>query len=79
MEGYLTSTERTIEDIYIIMQKSINRWEGGIKSSRGAIIPNKSFVYSISFKWDDQGEYSFENTEDHDMGLTVNKEFVERE
>ena len=49
------------------MQKSINRWEGGIKYTIVSIIPDKSFVYPISFKWYDQGDYSFENPEDHDM------------
>ena len=34
MEGDLTKTEITIEDIYISMQKYINIWEGGIKSTR---------------------------------------------
>ena len=34
MEGDLTKTEITIEDVYISMQKYINIWEGGIKSTR---------------------------------------------
>ena len=34
VEGDLTKTEITIEDIYISMQKYINIWEGGIKSTR---------------------------------------------
>ena len=27
VEGYLTNTEITIEDVYISMQKAINKWE----------------------------------------------------
>ena len=57
VKRYLTRTEITIEDIYISMHKSINRWEGVLKSTRGAIRPNKSFVFPISFKYDDQGDY----------------------
>ena len=56
VEGYLTRTEITIEDIYISMQKYINRREGEIKSTGGSIILDKSLVYHISFKWDDQGD-----------------------
>ena len=37
------------------MQKAINRLEGGLKSARGAIRPDKLFVYPIYFKWDDHG------------------------
>ena len=29
------------------MQENINRWEGGIKLSGGAIVPHKSWVYPI--------------------------------
>ena len=67
LEGDITRTEITIEDIYISMQKSICIWERGLKSRGVAIIPYKSFLYHISFKWDNQGDYSFENPEDHDM------------
>ena len=61
------------------MQKDINRWERGINATRGYIRPDKSFVYPRSFKWDNHGDYSLENPEDHDMGLTVKKDFCEGE
>ena len=57
VEGDLTRTEINIEDVYISIQKSNNRWEGGIKATGGSIRPYKSFIYPISFKWDDQGDY----------------------
>ena len=69
----LTRTEITIEDVYIIMQKTIKRWKGGLKSNGGAIIPDRSFVYPIYFKCEYQGYYSFYNPEDHVMELTVNQ------
>ncbi len=37
------STEEVMEK----MQDSINRWEGGLKATGGAIVPQKSFVYPI--------------------------------
>ena len=67
VEEYLTKTEINIEDSYIIMQKYINRWEGGIKSAGGATIPDKSFIYPIYFMWYEQGDYSFEKPDGHNM------------
>ena len=61
VKGYLTRTEITIEDIFIRIQKSINKWEVGLKSTGGSIRPDKSFLYPISFKFDDEGNYPFEN------------------
>ena len=61
------------------LDQVINRWDGGVKSTGLAIRPDKSFVYPISFMWDDQGDYSFENPEEYDMELTVNNKFGERE
>ena len=67
VEGYLTKTEITIKDVYISMQESIERWEGGLKATSGSISPYKLFVYPISFIWDDQGDYSFENPQEHEI------------
>ena len=79
VEVHLTKTEITIENVYISMQKSINGWEGLLKATGGAIRPDKSFVYPISFIWYDRGDYSFKNPKEHDMGFTLNNEFVEIE
>jgi hypothetical protein len=35
-----TSTEEVMDK----MQDAINRWEGGLKATGGAIVPQKSFV-----------------------------------
>ena len=50
-EGDLTKTEITIEEIYISMQKAIDRRQGRLKATGGAIIPDKSLVYPNSFTW----------------------------
>ena len=34
------------------MQTDINRSEGCLKATGGAIVPEKSWVYPISFQWD---------------------------
>ena len=41
VEGDLTKTEITIKNIYIRMQKDIDTREGGLKDTRGSIIPDK--------------------------------------
>ena len=41
VEGDLTKTEINIEDVYISMQKSIDIWEGVLKSTGGSIRPYK--------------------------------------
>ena len=56
VEGYLIRTEINIEEVYISMQKTINRWERGLKSIRGAIRPDKSFIHPIYLKWYHQGD-----------------------
>ena len=36
-------------------------------------------LYTISFTWDDQGGYLFDNPDDHDIWLTLNNEFGEKD
>ena len=71
IEGDLTSTGITINDVAQSMQSAIDRWEGGLKTTGGAIRPDKSFVYPISFTWDEKGNYTFESIEDINQPLTV--------
>ena len=53
------------------MQQRIDDWEGGLKLTGGAIRPDKSFVYPLSFVWDNTGNYKFEKVEHMDRELTV--------
>ena len=57
------------------MQRGINSWEGGIKATGGAIRPDKSFVYPISFDWDEHGAYEFHEPDPETHPLTVRNEF----
>ena len=34
------------------VQEAVNRWEGGLHSTGGALVPAKSYWYWIDFKWD---------------------------
>ena len=44
--------EKSWDDLTSCMQEAINRWEGGLKTTGGAIVPSKSWVYPIDFKFD---------------------------
>ena len=39
------------------MQDSINRGQGGLWASGGAIVPEKSFIYPIAFHFDEKGDW----------------------
>ncbi len=41
------------------MQEAIDRWEGGLKMTGGAIVPEKSWVYPIAFTFDKQGRWQY--------------------
>ena len=53
------------------MQDAINRWEGGLKSTGGAIVPEKSWVYSIDFTFDNQGNAAYKLHEDIQPNFSV--------
>ena len=53
------------------MQEAIDRWEGGLKSTGGAIVPNKSWVYPIDFKFDHKGQCSYKSTEEINWEFSV--------
>ena len=44
-------TARPYQQIITEMQATLNTWEGGIRASGGAIVPDKSHWYLIDFKW----------------------------
>ena len=46
------------------MQEVISRWEGDLKATGGAIVPNKSFVYPIDFKFNTAGKTSYKKIEE---------------
>lgn len=61
----------TGDEVMQNMQSSIDRWEGGLKATGGAIVPEKSFVYPIVFDFDDQGKWSYQSKDDVDFEFTV--------
>ena len=53
------------------MQDTIDRWEGGLKSTGGAIVPEKSWVYPIKFHFDDKNKAMHLTPEEIDTEFTV--------
>ena len=80
VQGNLKMAQLDIQNIFVQAQESINCWEGGLKATGGAIRPDKSFAYPISFAFKPSGEYQFEKVEDMEQHLTVkNHNGVEEE
>ena len=52
------------------MQIAINRWEGGLKATGGEIVPEKSWVYPISFQWDHNGCPSYRSIQQLNRDVT---------
>ena len=64
------------------MQEGLDLWEGGLKATGGAIVPQKSFWYLIDFKWS-SGNWRYATTKDVEATLEVtdhmgNRKTIER-
>ena len=60
-----------IDEVMENIQSDIDRWEGGLKASGGALVPAKSWVYPISFKFDEEGAWAYESIDEIDTSITV--------
>lgn len=58
-------------EVFGKMQDAINRWEGGLKSTGGAIVPQKSFVYPVIFDFDAAGKWHYKPANEIDFDFTV--------
>jgi len=52
------------------MQQGIDAWEGGIRATGGALVPEKSFWYLVDFKWQ-AGKWSYKTNEECPAELSV--------
>jgi hypothetical protein len=39
------------------LQRAVDTWEGGLKATCGAIVPEKTFCYFVDFKWSSESWY----------------------
>ena len=78
-EGNLNVLNCTIEDVCLWAQEVINIWEGYLKTTGGAIRPDKSFVHLISFHFHPNGAHIFNKIASLDKTLSVYNEFEDQE
>jgi hypothetical protein len=60
-----------IQDVNSLMQSSLTAWEGGIRATGGAIVPEKSHWYLVEFGWKD-GNPFYKTVHDSPGKLEVN-------
>ena len=65
------NSEDSLEDITNQMQLAINTWEGGLRATGGALVPEKSWVYPIKYIWDDKGDPKLETISNIDVAFHV--------
>ena len=53
------------------MQASLNMWEGGLRATGGAIVPDKSHWYLIKFLWDARGKVRYATPTEEPATLRV--------
>ena len=61
IEGHMGESDITANEVMLEMQQAISRWEGGLKATGGALVPEKSFVYPIDFKFNTAGKASYKS------------------
>jgi hypothetical protein len=64
VQGNIMNHSITAEEVMEEMQMAILRWEGGLKATGGALVPSKSFVYPIDFKFDRAGRAHYKSVEE---------------
>ena len=60
----------SFDEIAEQMQEAINAWENGLKTTGGAIVPHKSWLFPMDFK-DTTAKAEFEKIEEFDMEFSV--------
>jgi hypothetical protein len=60
----------TCQDVIEGIQHSLNTWEGGLRATGGAIVPEKSFWYLVDFKWKN-GNWYYRSREETEATLRV--------
>ena len=64
------NTLETVQEVAARMQDSLTAWEGGLRATGGAIVPEKSHWYLIDFVWQD-GFWRYVSLEETNFGLYV--------
>jgi hypothetical protein len=62
--------EKTYAEVAEDMQNGLDLWEGLLKATGGALVPDKSYWYLIDFKWKN-GAWKYTTTEETEFELTM--------
>jgi hypothetical protein len=62
--------EKTYVEMAEDMQNGLDLWEGLLKATGGALVPDKSYWYLIDFKGKN-GAWKFATTEETEYGITI--------
>ena len=79
VDGNLITDYDNITEVAKSMQSTIDTWEDTLKVTGGAIQPDKSFAYPLSFKFKPNRDCKYKPVEETDIELSVCNEFGERE
>ncbi len=60
-----------ISDCVAGLQQALDRWEGALKATCGAIVPEKTCWYLVDFTWD-SGTWQYCSTQESPADLYVN-------
>ena len=66
-----TSCEMPLDALLGNMQASLNLWEGSLRATGGALVPEKTHWYLIAFKWDSHGKFTYCSPDDAPASLSV--------
>jgi len=68
-----TPSQGDTDNIQTKIQKSVTNWEGLLKASGGALVPEKCFWYTIKFQWSNN-KWTYMNQEQLPAKLMVQEE-----
>jgi len=72
LEHFTMQREEAVDEAQAAMQESIVNWGRLLVATGGALKPAKCFYHMISFLWDQEGRWKYDdNEEDEDMGIEV--------
>ena len=71
----MRNIDNDTEEVMRKMQEAIDRWEGGLKTTGGAIVPSKSWVCPIDFSFDHKGKWKYKPLDEINFEFTVKNEF----
>ena len=60
-----------LETIQPVMQRAIDAWSTGLRATGGALVPDKCWLYPISFNFDPKGNFSYTSVDQLNLQFTV--------